>query len=492
MAKKKKRRKRQHPSQAGADRKVTAPDKPTPETRQLLVESLRSRFRSGHDVAAIYDDAEPLRNTDAWDEIASMVAYCKYARIEQLWREERYEAIKPLLLPYPHEFSASSLHLHAQTAFKLATTSAAYLPDLMLFWLSAVYDEELSRAFAETNEDQDRVRGDLIRMAEDLIRGYRADGDETATAALKSWLIEKKLIAERYTFCADKPELRHLVVTPRFAGHIGLSEAVLGLIRDNRNGYASEDMFLAAGACYSAGGRSMLLLEEGRYDEALAALPKSPPDAWSEYALQRVRFACGLHMLGTGEGRPERYLKRAADLFEKSPQLEDDLVKKVQDVHEEAGLQSCLEILTRVHARRPSKAIKQALSLVITRRAIVLYNSRKISNAVLATSMRKALDMDPENELALRSLRDTVASVEIDEMTRAIDKHKMNRACRLAAESDHPEVRDRFFRYMEQMLESVQGESIRHRAIIDISEWCAAVDETHPFTEKVCGMREGF
>ncbi len=338
------------------------------------------------------------------------------------------------------------------------------------------------------------MRLELIRKAEDLIRGYRANGDDAAKTALTSWLIEKKQIADLHELCADKPDLQHLVVTPRFAEQFGLGAQVLDLIRKHRDFFSSDEIFLATGAYYSAAARSMFLLEADRYQEALSALPESPNDDCAQYALQRVRFSYGLHILGTGIGRPQRYLRGAVDLFEKAPRFEDDLIKKALNLHGETALMGCVDILTKIAARRPSKAIRQALSLVMTRRAIMLFNSDKLTLAVFARTMRNALDIDPENELALGSLHDTEPDLEIGEMTGLIDKHKMHQACRIARETHHHKVRDQFFQYMRQMLESLRemgpDANVRRRALSDISQWCSEVDEAHPLTLEIREMME--
>ncbi len=77
--------------------------------------------------------------SDSHDQISGFkfqVSYCKYAWIDQLWRDEQYEKIGNMLLPYPPQMDSDLLVIYAKTLFRLAEISEKYLSDFTIFWLT--------------------------------------------------------------------------------------------------------------------------------------------------------------------------------------------------------------------------------------------------------------------------------------------------------------------------------------------------------------------
>ena len=101
----------------------------------------------------------------------------------------------------------------------------------------------------------------------------------------------------------------------------------------------------------------------------------------------------------------------------------------------------------------------------------------------MATALRKALALDPENEHARGNLNDTKVDLERISLIKALDRHKMNKACKIAAESEYQEVRDDFFSFFKLNLDSLDqmglGDKEKTFLLRDFYGWCSRVDESH-------------
>ncbi|MCK4485425.1 MAG: hypothetical protein KAU38_01520 [Desulfobacterales bacterium] len=159
------------------------------------------------------------------------------------------------------------------------------------------------------------------------------------------------------------------------------------------------------------------------------------------------------------------------------------MIEKAMDADEPDDLRRYEEVLSDIHKKRPSKPIKEALSLVMSRRAIEMYNQRLINPKTLETISRKALILDPDNELARGNLNDVQIDLEVQALGKALDKHKMNKACQIATASEYQEVPDAFFEFMGRTVESLEEMDMEdEEKILLLKEffgWCARVDESH-------------
>jgi hypothetical protein len=106
-----------------------------------------------------------------------------------------------------------------------------------------------------------------------------------------------------------------------------------------------------------------------------------------------------------------------------------------------------------------------------------------INNKVLTIALNKALEINPENEHARGLLEDADTNQELMELEKALDRFKMNRACRIARETKNDEVRKLFFQFLEDILEELEetasSDSRRIFILRDIYKWCASVDGNH-------------
>ncbi len=458
---------------------------------ELLETDLYERLNGSADYSRIFEQGKYLRDSAARDRAGDLVKYCKYARIDELWKEEQYEVIRELLLPYPEQLDSNLLALYAKTFFKLAEITSESLSDLAMFWLSAMYDHEISCKFSARSEARDEVRKILIRKAEELIKKHDNAGDLYAKKVLACWNVEKKLIEDLYASVGNHKDLSHLVRTPSFAEAFGLSSKILGMIQGNREYFSDREHYLSTGAYYSPAVKSLLHLERGEYEKALSSLPESSDSEFTDYCMERVMFEYGLYCLEKGKDNPERYFKTTASLFEKAPRYEQEFIDEAINHHEPDELRKYENILKAIHSKGSTKAIADALSLIMIRRSIVSYNMNQINPKILETTARKALKLNPENELAQGTLKDIRVDLEIEELFSAINKHAMDKACRIAVESEHQKVRESFFNFMNDIFQDIfkRGKDKEEKLLMlnNILKWCTRVDEFHPILDQILG-----
>ncbi|MBI4678871.1 MAG: hypothetical protein HY748_14935 [Elusimicrobia bacterium] len=436
--------------------------------------------------AACEDEIRYLLASTSASLSADIVERCRYAAIERLWQEGRYEAVREFLPPCPAR--PEIVALYAKTLYKLCEASDQRLDELACFWLGAVFDPEVAAAFSPEAGLRDPVREKLVEAAEDLIRGHVSQGSESARTVLAFWNIEKKLVRDIAGLAG--PDARHLACPPRFARKFGRSESVLRLIMSRPDFFPDREQYLRAGGFYSPGMASLFHLEAGEYEEALGALPQAAGSEFVEYCADRVHFSYGLYRLEKGFSKPGRYLKRSARLFDLSPGYERELLRRAREVDGVDALVRWEAALREVCAAKPTQAIQAALSWVTTQRCLEMANDDHIGPEEVERGLKTALELDPANELARSTLGDNQIPLQLCQLTAALSKNKMNAAARLAAQSEHPPVRETFFLYMDKMLRDIQGDGLlslqeKEMLLADMTKWCAAVDPGHAILDEI-------
>ncbi|HIJ36810.1 MAG TPA: hypothetical protein HPP59_05995, partial [Deltaproteobacteria bacterium] len=302
---------------------------------------------------------------------------------------------------------------------------------------------------------------------------------------LVCWNLEQRLL-ENICSLADgrKKDLHFFICTPRLATRYGISNTILALIRKKRKRFANLERYLDTGAFYSAAGDALTLMEKGEHEKALQALPGGEAgDEFSDWGIARVIFACGIHSLGQGENPPREFPAMAVALLDKAPLFEKILIDGAARAEELDALSRYEESLAAIHALQPRKGLDQALSFVMSRRALKMYNKDLMIDKVMENILRKALVLDPENEHARGLLDDTRVDLERMELQKALNGHKMNRACKIAMETKHAKVRDDFFDFFETMVDGLDEVDLeRAEKIITLNRiysWCARVDDDH-------------
>ena len=461
----------------------------------ILADDIFDRFNSTGDFVSLYKEGKYLLDSTGRQDLAELVEYCKYAWIKELWTDEQYEIIWELVFDFPAMVEPALIALYAKTCFKLAQKFRAHthLSGLSMFWLTAVYNRELSGKFSPEATERESIRQKLIQIAESLIKKEVDSGDEIARIALTYWNIDNKLIKYIHALTGDRGDTAHLVCTPRFAGLFGKSVQILRLIKENRAFFENTEQYLMTGCYYSPAGQSMYHLEARQYEKAFNTLPEViDRDKFATYGMLKVKFFYGLYCLESGEKQLKRCFDTVSVLFDISSDYEKKLIEKADECSSLDELNRYEEALNIIYTRRPSKGIKEALSLVMSRRAIARYNEKLINNKTLNIILQKALALNSKNEHARVSLDDTKVDLELIALERALGKHKINKACKIVVESKSEKVRSCFFEFMEDTVKAMYEMDMENEEKIfflqDIYKWCARVDKLHPILHDINGM----
>ncbi len=463
--------------------------------RALLVADLFARWRRAEDFAAIYEQGRYLLTgqdrQDKQADLETVVEHCRYAQLDSLWREKRYETIADFIAPFPAALESPLLSLCAKTYFKLVEESGRNVSKLGLFWLTALFDRQISAPFADNDEDRSKVRHDLIRRAEKMISGLAEAGDETAKKELTGWAIDRRLIEELDHLVKGREHLSHLVCTPRFARRFGRAVEVLALLRDSRDSFASNELYLETGSYFTEAGNSLYLLAAGDYDRAMAQIPDKGQvnDDLLRYGLLKVSFACGLHHIEKKASKPWRFFEEASALFTMAPAYEEELARKAMLAHDPQVLEGFEAVLGQIYRVWPSKKTGEALSMVMTEHALALPFGKGPNQKAFENIMHKALAINPDNELARLTLGDVRAGIEIMEMSKAMGRNKMAKAMRIAQDSASDEVREKYFEFLGDLADELEKAAISRKQKVfymkELRDWCAKMAPTHPFINRV-------
>jgi hypothetical protein len=285
-----------------------------------------------------------------------------------------------------------------------------------------------------------------------------------------------------------------LILTPRLAALLDRCEEFLSLIRENASFFQDKHRYLETGAFYSAAGRYLYHLKNHDHEKAICLFTDWPQDrkkdALVDYAFKLIGFEYGCHCLENDDAsQASRFFVSTPALFDVAPALEEKLIQKALDFGQWPSLKAYEDVLSAIYLKRPTKALGKALSLVMTRRAISMFNEGKLAPKALKSIIKRALKLDPENEMA----RDANESSEIDQEVKAVydafDRMKLGKASRIAKESEYDEVRDQYFQFIEDAFDQLRGcdweDQQKKMLIKDLYQWGTSVDANQPIMAKL-------
>lgn len=465
---------------------------------ELAVEQLNASMKAGADLNGILADAgRPLGgkavhgNDKLVKGLGAISDYCRLSLAAPLWETFDYGAVANLLDTMVFKQDPAITVLCAVTYYHLAETQADYTGPMADHWLTAVYAMDLAKAVGDDPEKQDRVRQRLVRMAEDRINAMA--GSKKLNAAVTTHLeIDKSLMADLLAISGDRHSSLSVpwICTPCFAKHYGLSEAVLALIREKRDYFRDEEHFLSTGACYSRVGESFYALKTRSAKEAFDLIgtmdASDSADEFINYALGLIRFEYGKFVLENGEKNFLDYFDSTARLFETVPGIEKQFSQEMMQ-YEGQYLFEHEALLGFLYQLRPSGPISEAYSLFMGQAAVARYNRGKINNKQCYVVLEKALGVDPGNEYVIHIKEQISIGLETETLYNALNKRKMGKAATLATKSPFPEVRDKFFEFIEQMMEQIEDSELekpyRIVELNDLLNSCMAVDPVHPIID---------
>ncbi|OQY41901.1 MAG: hypothetical protein B6240_14580 [Desulfobacteraceae bacterium 4572_87] len=451
--------------------------------RDLLVCDLYAAFEKQADPERVYKAGKYLLETGyAEPGLSRVVEQCMLAWIEILWENEDFDGIWELLRRNMLKMEPALLPLYAKVGFKRAEKSENHGEDLAMFWLSAVYSERFESQFS----DPDTCHGArklLIDWAENLLKG-KSRADEEREKISAQWLLEKEVTALIHALIQHSKKTRLQVLSPRLAAQTGKSSECLALIQKSRRFFKNREEYLRTGCCYSPNWESFYHLVGGEYEKAVQTLvPGESGDEFADYARGRVFFAYGLSCIKTGTRPPDEVPDSLNILFETAPEYEKQFIGKALDAEGLKELQRFEETLMDIHDRRPSNDLAKAMSLVMSRHAFARISKRQITEKVFAMLIKKAMEIDPENEHARGLLEDAQSNLHLEALDKALSRLKMGMACKIVNESESETVREAFFDYLERSVKDIEAEVDSKREQIfylkDIYKWIVKVDDDH-------------
>ncbi|MEA2083771.1 MAG: hypothetical protein U9O82_05915 [Thermodesulfobacteriota bacterium] len=455
----------------------------------LWISDLYNRLRNDYDSAGLYEEARLLLHFTDHPDLKRLMEYCRAGFIKRLWREERYETIIKLFHNVT-ETDVDLLELRAKAGFRLMEESENHpsrrmVDDFIMYWLTALYHPGILERFPVVREERDILRQKLIERAEKLVKKYAGSGGPEAENALKQWRTERRVIEDLYELSADQQQ-GPPVCTARFAVYFDQSARMAELIRANRDFFRDTEHYLTTGSYFSSAAKGLLNVENKKYEQALKGLNGiTGRDEFTEFAVLRIQFEYGLHCLHSGNVKDAvKYLTLATPLFDKASGPEKELTGNAFDIYEASSLQHYEEVLKAVRKKRQSTEINKALSTIMTGRAIDLHNNNSINIKALSVSLRKALTLYPENEMARIAMRDVDCDLEIIKLRQAISRRKMNKACRIVLDSEYEEPYNEFFNFMKYNIEALSDDSGMEKLekisiLNDMYNWCFTVDSDH-------------
>ena len=435
--------------------------------------------------ATAYQSVQKLVQTDCSPQLAD---YVQYKYIEALWNEARYTELVTLLPSLPEPITLPLLGLYARVYYKLAERDPQYLEMAITFWLTAIYNDPLLQSLSTyeiENEGLDlhAVRDTLLRDLETLLHQYESQAKLPDSTRIY-WQLEKRLIHELASLPLDHSAFDIFPCTPAFAEQFGLSEAIsTWLSAQNATPGEMNETFFEVGAYYSKAGRSLMLIEQGEAEQALAMLPKNASDDVSVYCRQRVLFRYGLSNARQGVKQTKKYFLEALPLLKQHPHYSDelaDLALTDLEPNAYAGLADAMEALSK-HIATPK--FLEATAYAMSIQAIHL-RTLGLSTAKAGKLLDRALAIYPESQLAKTSWQEINRATHFDQINKAFKRQNLARAVNVINQSGDPELVDYFFETIEIFHEQIRewDQQSQLSALREFYTYCAQVDRDHPLT----------
>jgi hypothetical protein len=383
------------------------------------------------------------------------------------------------------------LGLYARVYYQLAAHDSQHLEMAITLWLTAIYNERLLQELSIYDVEKDGL--DLHAVRETLLqdmetRLQREDRQSRLPArTLAYWQVEKRLIQELAALPLEHSALDIFPCTPVFAEKFGLSEAISTCLSAQSAAMSEQgEVFFEVSAYYSKAGPSLVLMELGEAEQALALLPNNAPDEVSAYGRQRVLFRYAMRKAARGEKQTKRWFLEALPLLKRYDRYRDELTAfALSDLESKAyaGLAEAMEALCQ-HLTTPK--FLQAAAYVMSIQAIQLRNAG-ISTAAAEKLFKRALRIDPACELARTSLQRLQKDICWEQVNKAMKQQNLLKAVTFIEASGEPELVDLFFESMARFYEQVQtwDHADKLEAVREFYTACYRLDRDHALTHEL-------
>jgi tetratricopeptide (TPR) repeat protein len=284
--------------------------------------------------------------------------------------------------------------------------------------------------------------------------------------------------------------LADLLCTPAFAERFGLSSSILERLQGVQSLWENDERFWIVGALFSGARRSFLLLNQGKLDEALAALPARKEDLFADYCRQRIFFRLGMERLQRGETNLKKYFSQAAPLIQRFKEYEKEIIQLAQGIGNNLQkLISMDEVLQILIRQIKSGELLEITSYIMSYKAHGMYADGLIKALDVERICKKALELYPGNEFASNSLQEIQSRYVMEELQGALNKGNMKKAASITINAGNDEIEEAFFEFIDFALEELDNAPLdRDRKILflrDLYHNCERVDSSHPILDDI-------
>jgi hypothetical protein len=419
-----------------------------------------------------------------------MLHYCSLILMEALWEQEDYYEVAELMEHLPFTDEPALIALQAKLYYHLSLNEKAYLQPMIKAWFTAILFANPELEFSD-KEEQEGVYQKLNSAAEERIKKHFDTQASRRAAALFD--IEKKLITDLKAISKADHSSPIRILTPYYAAASGNSQIFLDIIKQNKAYFKDQEHYLETGGYYTRVWESLYELRGGEPDKAQALILKStdkklPTDEFIDYVVAIVQFECGQFCLERGEKKYLRYFTFAHKLFESAPSIEKRFADRFVNYYGK-HMAEYERVLKLIYEKRPSDPISKAYSTIMAEMSIKRYNDEKINDKQLAPILNKALEIDPDNDLAQQTLVATLIDIERFEITKAMCKNKMQKAASMVLESEYLEIEEHFFSDAEEIFDMIcqtsSDKEISILALTNLFNACKMVDASHILVDEI-------
>ncbi len=417
--------------------------------------------------------------------------FFKFRYIDELWSREEYEEILEILSTPPENPSLPWLDLYAKLYFKLAQRDIQHLEPAISFWLTAVYNDHLLDSLTVKQQMGENfaiqpIREKLLGYLEELLAKYAREG--ALTDRLRAFFeMEARIIREVSELPVSDCPLETFPCTPSFAAKFSLSNQVFEFLETGRRSAGGEtEASFETSAYFSTAGPSLILLELGEEEKALALSPRDVQGELATYSRWRVLLGYGMAKLRKGEQRLKRYFSEVLPLLKRYPHYVEEIIELAYREEESGSYAGLAEVMEFLSERIENPKLHEATAHAMGIKASELLKNRA-SLEMVEKLMQKALTIFPNSQLAQTTLAEVRSTKEAQELSMAFKRQNIAKAVNIVTRSRDPEHIQYFFDTMERWLEQVRGwdEKLRLGELREFYSGCCRVDEMHPVTLEI-------
>ena len=438
----------------------------------LLLEELRRRLDAGpleaeEEVFALADEFALFDLPGG----AELLARCRSIRLARFWQDGRLEDIAAMA-DQTDWLQPAALAVQAKALCQLMAADepvpAARARQFIDAWLTLLFHPE-------AGPQDERLRQALLNFGMERLRRQAARLADGGAELLQQWHETLDILESLRKLTADP------VCAPALALRAGLAERHCALIRNGRAAFADEAAWLAAGAAYSAAGHALILIREGRHEDALDALADVEEDAdpFTIWGAAEIRAACGLRCLLDGRLREAEQMLTGCGPAHWTAKLEKRLLAVLERDEELDGgrLTACMSILSLLPEDSPAGG---AFCAALTNQAVRL-RAEGASPRLLAAVTAKAAALQPGDEFAQKLHDEARLSLELAQLDEAFACDCFAEAARIAAASRFPQAREHFFETARQAAARIERGDCPDReaaacVLEELLTACSAVD----------------